>query len=870
MAILTMADGQKYDTISGNVVSQSTPATSESLTLPSGQVISSADPNYNTYKQQLAPTAQPQQANQSGTTMLYWKDGTEFNTANQDVASMLARGFTTTNPVATAKPTPTAGYESYNPATGQTTYSSTPPAGLTPEQQAALAEGVATQAGVNANNYQTMQNAGATPEQTLATMGGTNGATAVPGLTAEQNQTLSQLLQEKNIGLGLNGGVTAPVTVDKNKQIVNGQAVNTPSAQVLGATTESSSVTVPEYIPNEEALQLRRKELGSLGIPTTEWSKYITKDPSGKLFYTKPQRLVDLPSSGISGGGTTIDESVGTGDAFADPMADIQGRAQEILAKYGLTAPESTKSPTAAFADTYKQLYKDLGLDTLKDQMLAMNKEVEKIDNEMYDKIAEVNDNPWLTEGLRVKKVQQVKDKYEARKESLVNRLKLDQALYEQGQEEAKFVAQSVLTISHNQEVLDQQMLLKAMEIAENEQDALRRMQFEMFKEGRLDPSAFKEVQGGLYDVRTGKWVINPTGDKEKLETTDWKNYLLSGGNPNDQKGFQKWLSGNSDMNETQQKLFNNLADKYAKDEIIRQYDSSKGAIAVANQVIADPSKATNQLKTLYLLVKNLDPTSAVREGELSLAQSTQSYFDKFKTSITRISKGQVLSPSAALELAQATKELFGTWELSKKARDARYASQARVSGIEDAWNSYQSPSGSEEKYNTSGLPVIRANFDSAVSLIRAYPQYGDIVKQMIDDGLEDRDIIQILTGQSFSSVGGDTNKAAMRTDRHNNPTAFTTDIAKLAGLKEGVDYIAGDSFSEGKYKTAKLLKDPVATTIKVIDKIGFYTSSGGQRWTHTAMSQSQWNKLSYSQKTNVIKQMYQREGGTQLLNKFA
>jgi hypothetical protein len=121
----------------------------------------------------------------------------------------------------------------------------------------------------------------------------------------------------------------------------------------------------------------------------------------------------------------------------------------------------------------------------------------------------------------------------------------------------------------------------------------------------------------------------------------------------------------------------------------------------------------------------------------------------------------------------------------------------------------------------------------------------------------------------SFNSGSSGTPKATMRTDRSNNPTAFTTDIARLAGLKEGTDYTKGDSFGGGKYHTAKLIGDPVAKTIAVIDKIGFYTQSGKQRWTHTAIPQSQWNSLNYNQKKQVIKQMYQKEGNQGALNQF-
>ncbi len=116
-------------------------------------------------------------------------------------------------------------------------------------------------------------------------------------------------------------------------------------------------------------------------------------------------------------------------------------------------------------------------------------------------------------------------------------------------------------------------------------------------------------------------------------------------------------------------------------------------------------------------------------------------------------------------------------------------------------------------------------------------------------------------------------NKKIMRTDRHFNPAAFTTDIAKLAGLKVGVDYLEGDTFSNGRYKTAKLLGDPVATTIKVIDNIGFKTQRGSNRWTYTnsipGANNAAWSNLSYDQKKNVIAKMYQHEGGSKLKGLF-
>lgn len=113
-----------------------------------------------------------------------------------------------------------------------------------------------------------------------------------------------------------------------------------------------------------------------------------------------------------------------------------------------------------------------------------------------------------------------------------------------------------------------------------------------------------------------------------------------------------------------------------------------------------------------------------------------------------------------------------------------------------------------------------------------------------------------------------------MRTDEHNNPTAFTTDIAKEAGLVLGTDYEAGRPFSVPgntmkTYYTARILGDPIALTIKVIDTIGFYTSHGDIRWIYIGIPKWIWDGLTREQKVKTIGFMYSHEGGTALKGLF-
>jgi len=108
-----------------------------------------------------------------------------------------------------------------------------------------------------------------------------------------------------------------------------------------------------------------------------------------------------------------------------------------------------------------------------------------------------------------------------------------------------------------------------------------------------------------------------------------------------------------------------------------------------------------------------------------------------------------------------------------------------------------------------------------------------------------------------------------MRTDNNNNPTAFDTAIAEQAGLTLGVDYKTGDPFGPGFY-TAKLLGDPIAITIRVINAVGFYTHAGAPRWIYMkGFPNFLWAGLSSDQQRDVIGYMYQHEGGTAMRHLF-
>ena len=110
----------------------------------------------------------------------------------------------------------------------------------------------------------------------------------------------------------------------------------------------------------------------------------------------------------------------------------------------------------------------------------------------------------------------------------------------------------------------------------------------------------------------------------------------------------------------------------------------------------------------------------------------------------------------------------------------------------------------------------------------------------------------------------------SMRTDENNNPTAFTTDLARQAGLRLGIDYELGTKFpGDSTLITARILGDPIEVTIRLIDKVGYRTKAGRPRWDYICLPKWLWDELSMAQRVDVIGDHYLHEGGTAMKGLF-
>lgn len=133
----------------------------------------------------------------------------------------------------------------------------------------------------------------------------------------------------------------------------------------------------------------------------------------------------------------------------------------------------------------------------------------------------------------------------------------------------------------------------------------------------------------------------------------------------------------------------------------------------------------------------------------------------------------------------------------------------------------------------------------------------------------------EYVAKNGWTSTTSWTWEAKMRTERNNNPTAMTTDVAKMLWWELGVDYEIWDSFTTADGKTlytAKLIWDPIETTIRLIDRWiangidPFYRANWQWRRSYISsiwITKDKWLKMTDAEKTEVIKKMLQHEWGS-------
>lgn len=104
------------------------------------------------------------------------------------------------------------------------------------------------------------------------------------------------------------------------------------------------------------------------------------------------------------------------------------------------TDPYAHLDPVAKQVKMYTDAYAALGLGDIKSQYQSVIKEQKDLNSEMQDKIDGVNNDPWISEGLRTKQIEKIQNSYKVRLDTLTHLETLYDSMYKQGQAQVESI----------------------------------------------------------------------------------------------------------------------------------------------------------------------------------------------------------------------------------------------------------------------------------------------------------------------------------------------------------------------------------------------------------------------------------------------
>jgi surface antigen len=154
-----------------------------------------------------------------------------------------------------------------------------------------------------------------------------------------------------------------------------------------------------------------------------------------------------------------------------------------------------------------------------------------------------------------------------------------------------------------------------------------------------------------------------------------------------------KGIASDTDLlpTERDRAAFNQIVGKYNSSPLIQAADRTVVLKNTVEAVRQDPSNGTKQLSLAYGFIQALDTyQSAVREGELGLVNSIDSKVGQLQNYVQQIQNGQTVRPEVANEIANAAESLVNYISEGAASKEELFRSQARVNGIEAAWDSFR------------------------------------------------------------------------------------------------------------------------------------------------------------------------------------
>lgn len=268
-------------------------------------------------------------------------------------------------------------------------------------------------------------------EEDFARLSGTN-------LSAQEVQSLSGVTPQPTAGaVPVTPGNPAPSTPDEDVMLdydVYGTTLTEEQAHSLASIR---SVFGQEWEPAPVFADTGLIQQGIFGAVR------VAGDPT--VYTVGPGGAQETAGSYSSRFGT--EETAGiVGDVSVEQARRLGIKVKDDGTPLVTTTPdEAIKDPYNSFIDMYKQLYEQYGLSTVKERMSELDEELQSEGERYAEEVADINENPWIGEEQRLKSVSAEQTKHDSIKSSITDRVSLFKDMYENGQQEVRFLAENML-----------------------------------------------------------------------------------------------------------------------------------------------------------------------------------------------------------------------------------------------------------------------------------------------------------------------------------------------------------------------------------------------------------------------------------------
>lgn len=204
--------------------------------------------------------------------------------------------------------------------------------------------------------------------------------------------------------------------------------------------------------------------------------------------------------------------------------------AADIRTKLGITDLEAKlfTPPAKTTEQLYNDAYSNAGLAEVKTKMKALEDKIAEREQQLNERLAKIDENPWLSEASRAKSVQREKDFFERTISTLSNQVKAYQEIYNAGVSEVDKLVQRQTTDFSNTFTINKAKLEYLLKKAENEVTNLEKKkgsevtkllpEYLQAKTKATKPDVIGSAESGYYqwDAKKGQFVqiTKSTGGK--------------------------------------------------------------------------------------------------------------------------------------------------------------------------------------------------------------------------------------------------------------------------------------------------------------------------------------------------------------------